>query len=168
MFSFAPKSLYNVFVVGSQRVLMDYSAYSPEQLVDLLADKTQRNNAVRALIGGLTATELRRVHVSDAAQAALIRGLKHGNSKVRWWCIQLLDHIADETYVAPLLAAAYTDPTPRNRRHAIHALACEKCKPDRCRLRVDIRADLRQMMQFDPDPSVRETARLELAELEAA
>lgn len=142
---------------------MDYTDYSPDQLVALFADKTQRNDAVRALIGGLTATELRRARVSDAAKAALIRGLKHGNSKVRWWCIQLMDHIADESYVAPLLAAAYTDPTPKNRRHAIHALACEQCKPDRCRLRVDIRADLHQIMQLDPDPSVRAAARLELA-----
>lgn len=92
---------------------MDYTDYSPDQLVALFADKTQCNEAVRALIGGLTATELRRVRVSDAAKAALIRGLKHGSSKVRWSCIQLMDHIADETYVAPLLTAAYTDPRRR-------------------------------------------------------
>jgi HEAT repeat protein len=140
---------------------------SPDQLVDWLGDKTRRNDTIRALVGGLTATELRRVRVSPEAKAALIRGLKHRNSKIRWWCIQLMDHIADESYLQPLLDAAYTDPTPKNRRHAIHALACEKCKPDGCRLRVDIRDDLRRILSTDPDVSVRETARLELAELEA-
>jgi HEAT repeat protein len=140
---------------------------SPDQLVDRLGDKTRRNDTIRALVGGLTATELRRAKVSPEAKVALIRGLKHRNSKVRWWCIQLMDHIADESYLHPLLDAAYTDPTPKNRRHAIHALACEKCKPDGCRLRIDIRDDLRRILSTDPDVSVRETARLELAELEA-
>ena len=140
---------------------------SPDQLVVRLGDKTRRNDTIRALVGGLTATELRRVKVSPDAKVALIRGLKHRNSKVRWWCIQLMDHIADESYLHPLLDAAYTDPTPKNRRHAIHALACEKCKPDGCRLRIDIRDDLRRILSTDPDVSVRETARHELAELEA-
>ena len=140
---------------------------SPDQLVDRLGDKTRRNDTIRALVGGLTATELRRVKVSPEAKVALIRGLKHRNSKVRWWCIQLMDHIADESYLHPLLDAAYTDPTPKNRRHAIHALACEKCKPDGCRLRIDIRDDLRRILSTDPDVSVRETACQELAELEA-
>ncbi len=140
---------------------------SPDQLVDRLGDKTRRNDTIRALVGGLTATELRRVKVSPEAKVALIRGLKHRNSKVRWWCIQLMDHIADESYLHPLLDAAYTDPTPKNRRHAIHALACEKCKPDGCRLRIDIRDDLRRILSTDPDVSVRETARQELAELDA-
>lgn len=140
---------------------------SPDQLVERLGDKTRRNDTIRALVGGLTATELRRVKVSPEAKAALIRGLKHRNSKIRWWCIQLMDHLADESYVQPLLDAAYTDPTPKNRRHAIHALACEKCKPDGCHLRIDLRADLRRILRTDPDLSVRDTARRELIELEA-
>jgi hypothetical protein len=147
---------------------MNYNSLQPDQLVDLLRDKVQRNEIIRALVGGLTATELRRVRVGAEAKAALIRGLKHQNSKVRWWCIQLMDHIADESYRDPLLDAAYHDPTPRNRCHAIHALACEKCKPDGCRLDIDLRADLRRIMESDPDGSVRETARQELAEIEAA
>lgn len=140
---------------------------TPDELVNGLWDKTQRNQVIRALVGGLTATELRHVQVSPEAKAALIRGLKHRNSKIRWWCIQLMDHIADESYLEPLLDAAYHDPTPKNRRHAIHALACEKCKPDGCRLAVDIRADLRRIIATDPDPSVRQTAHDELAEIEA-
>ncbi|MBL8119099.1 MAG: hypothetical protein JNJ78_16310, partial [Anaerolineae bacterium] len=73
----------------------------PDQLVDLLWDKTRRNQVVTALVGGLTATELRRVTLTPAAKAALVRGLKHPNSKIRWWCIQLMDHLADETDLSP-------------------------------------------------------------------
>lgn len=144
---------------------MDYSELSPYQLVDLLADKTQRNAVIVALVGGITATELRTVKVSAEAKQALIAGLKHPNSKVRWWCIQLMDHIADESYVPLLIEAAYTDPTPKNRRHAIHATTCEVCKPNRQRLNVDVRAELIAIAQTDTDASVRETALHELAEI---
>ncbi len=144
---------------------MDYSELSPDQLVDLLADKTQRNAVIVALIGGITATELRHVNVSDEAKQALIKGLKHSNSKVRWWCIQLMDHIADESYVPSLMEAAHTDPTPKNRRHAIHAATCEVCKPNRQRLNVDVRSELINIAQTDSDLSVRETALHELAEI---
>lgn len=144
---------------------MDYSQLLPDQLVDLFADKHQRNAAIVALIGGITATELRTVKVSEAAKAALIAGLKHPNSKVRWWCIQLMDHVANETYMRPLLEAAHTDPTPKNRRHAIHALTCEICKPDHCALDIDIRSELAAIAENDSDLSVRTMAREELAEM---
>ena len=144
---------------------MDYRNLSPTQLVDLFADKTQRNQAIVALVGGITAGELRKVTVSEAAKNALIAGLKHENSKVRWWCVQLLDHLADESYLEPLLGVAYHDPTPKNRRHAIHALACPVCKPNRQRLKIDIRADLATIATHDTDESVRDMARQELKEL---
>src|SRR5688500_13214763 len=83
--------------------LLDIQTFNPDQLVDRLRDKTQRNEVIQLLVGGLTATELRHTTVSEDAKAALIRGLKHRNSKIRWWCIQLMDHIADESYLAPLL-----------------------------------------------------------------
>lgn len=144
---------------------MDYSQFSPSQLVDLLADKTQRNAVIVALVGGLTSTELRRAKVSPEAKQTLLDGLKHRNSKVRWWCIQLMDHLADESYVPLLMEAAYTDPTPKNRRHAIHAVTCEICKPNRQRINVDVRAELIAIAQTDVDASVRETALHELAEI---
>jgi HEAT repeat protein len=144
---------------------MNYEELSPSQLVDLFADKTQRNQAVIALIGGLTAGELRRVKVRPEAKAALIAGLKHQNSKVRWWAVQLMDHLADESYLEPLLEVAHTDPTPKNRRHAIHALACPVCKPNRQRLNIDIRGELEVIAQSDSDASVRAMAAEELAEI---
>ncbi len=147
---------------------MNYSELSPDQLVDLLVDKTQRNAVIVALVGGITATELRRVKVTEAAKQALIRGLKHRNSKVRWWCIQLMDHLADESYVPSLMEAAFNDPTPKNRRHAIHATTCEVCKPNRQRLNVDVRSELVIIAQTDSDASVRAMAVQELAEIEQA
>lgn len=145
---------------------MDYSELPPDQLVDLLADKRQRLEVIRALIGGLTATELRSVKVRPEAKAALIAGLQHPNSKVRWWCVQLMDHVADESYKEPLLEVAQHDPIPKNRRHAIHALSCPVCKPNRQRLDIDIRAELRHIIEVDPDSSVRAMAAEELAELD--
>ena len=144
---------------------MDYNELSPNQLVDLFADKTQRIPAIIALIGGITATELRKVKVTEAAKEALIAGLKHSNSKVRWWCIQLMDHVADESYFQPLLDAAQTDSTPKNRRHAIHALTCEICKPNRSALDLDLQSKLAEIAEFDTDPSVRMMALHELSEL---
>jgi HEAT repeats len=145
---------------------MDYSGLPPDQLVNLLGDKTQRNEVIVALIGGITATELRTVNVSDATRQALVDGLKHPNSKVRWWCIQLMDHIADERYLLPLLDAAQTDPTPKNRRHAIHAMTCEVCKPKRqpLALDVDILGAIATIARTDSDLAVRETALHELQE----
>lgn len=144
---------------------MNYNQLPPDHLVDLLADKTQRNAVIVALVGGITATELRTVKVSEEAKQALVTGLKHPNSKVRWWCIQLMDHIADASYVPPLLKAAQTDPTPKNRRHAIHAIVCEVCKPNRQPLNVDVRLELATIARLDSDITVHEMALEELAEL---
>lgn len=143
---------------------MDEQKLPPQQLVNLLADKSQRYETIVALVGGITSTELRHVPVSDAAKQALIDGLQHPNSKVRWWCIQLMDHLADESYLEPLLHAAKTDPLPKNRRHAIHALTCEICKPDGCALKLDLRSILADIVRNDPDWSVRLFALDELSE----
>lgn len=149
---------------------MELNQLSPSQLVDKLWDKSQRNAVIVALVGGITSTELRQVKVRPEVRAALIAGLQHRNSKIRWWCIQLMDHLADDTYRDALLSAAQTDPTPKNRRHAIHALTCGVCKPDRCRLTIDalLQAQLEIIARTDPDESVRHVALQELAELRAA
>jgi hypothetical protein len=144
---------------------MDYSEYSPSQLVDMLWDKTRRNQVTVALLGGINSTDLRKVKLSDEVKQALIAGLKHRNSKIRWWCIQFMDHVADESFVPALLDAAQTDPTPKNRRHAIHAITCEMCKPNRQKLKVDVRYELGEIARLDSDITVRETALHELAEL---
>jgi HEAT repeat protein len=104
-----------------------YLELSPGDLVDLLAYKSHRLQAIRALVGALTATELRRVYLTDAARGALIAGLDHANPKVRWWCLQLMDHVGDEPCFEQIVRAL-DDPVPRVRAIALHALECERCK----------------------------------------
>ena len=97
-------------------------------LVERLASKTDRMAAMRALIGGVNARELRSAQVTDAAFDALLGGLAHPNPQVRWWSIQLLDHCPDARAIdaiGPLL----DDPVPRVRRNAVHAVTCRVCKP---------------------------------------
>ena len=105
----------------------DYTTLEPDELVNLFADKHRRNPAIIALIGGLTATELKRVRLSEAAFQALTAGLKHFNPKVRWWCLQLFDHIGNARCV-PFILPLLNDPIPRVAKHARHALECEICK----------------------------------------
>jgi HEAT repeat protein len=101
---------------------------SERDLVQRLASPGTRLGAMRALVGGVTATELRGATLTREASAALIEGVEDPNPKVRWWCIQLLDHIPDERAIGPLVRAL-GDPVPRVRRNAAHALGCRACKP---------------------------------------
>ena len=100
------------------------------ELIEAFANASTRNQAIVELVGAINANDLRRVHVSPAAKAALIAGLDHSNAKVRWWCLQLMDHLADESYIEPILSKL-SDPVAKVRRHAIHALSCGACKPNR-------------------------------------
>lgn len=76
-----------------------------------------------------------------------------------------MDHVGDESYLQPLLEAAQNDATPKNRRHATHALTCEICKPNRSSLDIDIRSKLAEIAKTDSDSSVRIMALHELSVL---
>jgi HEAT repeat protein len=132
-------------------------------LIDAFADAKRRNQAILDLVGALNASDLRRARVSAEAKAALISGLDHPNAKVRWWCLQLMDHLADESYLEPILSKL-SDPVAKVRRHAIHALSCAACKPNRQRLAVRIESALLAVLETDPDRRVREEARLALGD----
>lgn len=134
------------------------------KLVDAFADSKRRNQAILDLVGAINANDLRRVRVSPEAKAALISGLDHPNAKVRWWCLQLMDHLADESYLEPVLSKL-NDPVAKVRRHAIHALSCGACKPDRQVLTVQIESALRAALSTDPDQRVQEEARQALERL---
>jgi HEAT repeat protein len=97
-------------------------------LVALFADPDRRFGAIRSLIGGFTATELRRACPTEAAVDALIEGLSESNPQIRWWCVQLLDHLPDNRAIEALVPVL-DDPVPRVRRNAAHALGCIACKP---------------------------------------
>jgi len=128
------------------------------ELVQQLASKIHRVAAMRALVGGVTATELRNVKVNDRAFAALRDGVGDPNPQVRWWCIQLLDHVADTRAIAAV-ARALDDPVPRVRRNAAHALGCVACKPDwQGSLPPQITAALARLANGDPNPKVRTEA----------
>jgi HEAT repeat protein len=59
----------------------------------------------------------------------LVAGLRHPNPRVRYDCLELLDHLADDSCLMPMIAAT-ADPVPRVRRVAVHALGCRRCKPE--------------------------------------
>src|SRR4051812_35415805 len=52
----------------------------------------------------------------------------HPNPKIRWQCLTLLDHLDGDDSVPVFVAAMLNDPVPRVRRHALHALSCDRCK----------------------------------------
>jgi hypothetical protein len=86
----------------------------------------------------------------------LARGaLEHSDSRIRRSCLILLDHLGDELQVPVFAAALRNDPVPRNRRHALHALTCHKCKA--AQLCVDVSDDVRAALR-DPSPKVRALA----------
>jgi hypothetical protein len=63
----------------------------------------------------------------DRLISVLIAGLQDQNAVVRYGCAAALDHFGDAQAVAPLRALA-SDPVPRVRRMALHALSCDACK----------------------------------------
>ena len=91
---------------------------TPEQsLVQGFGQRVSALESLRGLAGGVTTTHLRSVRLSDAAFDALVEGLADPNPRVRWWCIQVLDHVPDPRALAAV-ARLLDDPVPRVRRNA--------------------------------------------------
>lgn len=78
--------------------------------------------------------------------------LNHPDPPARRLCLDYLDHLAGPE-AARIFVAALDDPVPRVRRHAVHALTCEACKPGAWR--ADAVAPLRRVVSHDPSPKVR-------------
>jgi HEAT repeat protein len=119
---------------------------SNTQLIELLGsqDREEQYEAYKALFAqGQT--------VLDDA----VRGLKHANPKVRRWCADLMDHLADDRCVLPLIGLL-EDEAPRVRRQAVHSLACQRCKPTP--LQADLTATLVEIALNDPSLKVRSEA----------
>jgi HEAT repeat protein len=133
------------------------------ELVQQLGRLETRVAAMRGLVGGVTATETRQAQVSDRALAALRAGVGDRNPQVRWWAIQLLDHV-DDPRAIEAIAPALRDPVPRVRRSAAHALACGACKPGwDGRLPDGVADELAALAAADPNAKVRAQARHALA-----
>lgn len=90
-----------------------------------------------------------------AALEAVIAGLAHPHPKVRQWCAALLDHHADARCL-PGLVRLLDDPVAGVRRHALHSLGCQPCKP--APLAVDVVPLLLRRAAEDPSVRVRRAA----------
>ena len=131
--------------------------------MQLLGVPTQRATAIRELVGGVGATELRHASPSRQAMQALIDGLRDPNPRVRWWCVQLIDHLPDERALRALVPVL-DDPVPRVRRNAAHALGCVACKPAwNGQVAASVVEKLAEMSANDPNPKVRQEANRSLA-----
>ena len=130
-----------------------------QQYVQMLASLETRIEAMRALVGGVTATELKSARVASDVLAALSDGVSDPNPRVRWWSIQLLDHLSDERALTAVVKAL-DDPVARVRRNAVHALGCLACKPawDGALPQIVIEK-LRELGEHDPSQKVRAEAR---------
>jgi HEAT repeat protein len=132
---------------------------SPEQVaVEQLAAKSTRSAAMTMLAGGVSATALRVASLTPAAFEALIGGLRHESPRVRWWSIQILDHVPDPRAMAAI-APLLDDPVPRVRRNGAHALGCAACKPDWAGQLPDaVRSRLAELAGADASAKVRAEA----------
>jgi hypothetical protein len=137
---------------------------TPEQeLVERFADRTQIPSLLLEIYGTLAGRVARSVQLSPALVDALVAGVRHPHPRVRWWCIQLLDHSEDPAAIAAV-APALDDPVPRVRRNAAHALGCVICKPAwDGSLPPGALDRLTELAESDPNVKVRATARLSLA-----
>jgi HEAT repeat protein len=136
---------------------------SERELVQRFGIRGSETEVLRGLVGGATATHLRTATVSDAAFAALLEGLQHPNPRVRWWCIQVLDHVPDPRAVNAV-AVMLDDPVARVRRNAAPALGCVACKPEwDSGLPDSVTAKLTHLAEEDASAKVRNEARMALA-----
>lgn len=118
-------------------------------LVDALGSEPRRPDAFREL--------LRR---GTEAVPCIRRGLRHPLPRVREECCRLLDPLLVAEAMDDL-TAMLDDPDARVRVAALHALSCDRCKPDADACRPDravIRPRAIRILHDDPDPQVRARA----------
>jgi len=101
--------------------------------------------------------------LGPVARPAVEEGLLSDDADIREQCTLLIDRLAGpESF--ELMVLLLDDPDPRVRHHAIHALACDRCKADDvCALpREDLIMAATRLLAGDPSPGVRAIA-LEVA-----
>jgi HEAT repeat protein len=84
---------------------------------------------------------------------------------VRYECLGLLDHLAEEESV-PAMIAATSDSVPRVRRMAVHALGCQGCKQSS--LCADLNAVFLPIAEHDPAWKVRREAVISIVQQDAS
>jgi hypothetical protein len=129
-----------------------------QQLVRLFGVRGRELDALEGLAGGVTATHLRAATITNASFDALVAGLADRQPRVRWWCVQVLDHVSDVRALSAI-ASVLDDPVPRVRRNAAHAIGCIACKPDWDRtLPPGAVKRLSHLAEHDPNAKVRHEA----------
>jgi HEAT repeat protein len=89
------------------------------------------------------------------AVATLVAGVAHPSPKVRAACVALMDHLGDERCYQSL-GLALRDSSPLVRRHAVHAVGCQRCKASP--LAIDVVGALIERVLVDSSPRVRRVA----------
>jgi hypothetical protein len=97
--------------------------------------------------------------------SAIVDALRHPNPRVRYECLGLLDHLAEEESV-PAMIAATSDSVPRVRRMAVHALGCQGCKQSS--LCADLNAVFLPIAEHDPAWKVRREAVISIVQQDAS
>ncbi len=129
-------------------ILEGVTALSPAELVERLGDPHRYFPAFQRLLA-----------LGPEAAGPARAGLQHPDARVRARCCQVLDHVMDSAST-PALLAALDDPSADVRVHAVHALACDRCKADStCRPDApSVLPPALRMLRTDPDPHVRAMA----------
>ena len=105
------------------------------------------------------AASLRLRELGSAAREAVEAGLLSDDPTLRAQCAVLIDRLAGNDSFE-LMLLLLDDPQPGVRHHALHALACDRCKSDDvCSLpRSQIIIEASRMLETDPDAHVRAVA----------
>jgi hypothetical protein len=90
---------------------------------------------------------------------AIRQALAHPNPDVRFYCTLAMDHLADSDSFGTLVGLL-DDASPRVRLHALHALACDRCKADDVCTppKDDVLQPALRALRTDPSPHVRAMA----------
>jgi hypothetical protein len=117
--------------------------------------------------GATTARALRALLVERGTLEPVVelveRGLGHPNARVRFACAHALDWLGDDRCV-PALSRLLSDPAPRVRWVALHALQCDRCKRNPLQTRPELTALMIDWALHDPSIRVRRQAAAELAQ----
>ncbi|HEX7038246.1 MAG TPA: HEAT repeat domain-containing protein [Pseudomonadales bacterium] len=127
-------------------------------IVDSLQAPSERMNALRLIEDGRVGARANRGRPLPPDRVdALIWGLSHASPVVRRCCLELLDQHPDDR-ARPHIVRCLSDPVPRVRWHAVHALICDACKAGTSYLAADVVSRLRELAQSDPSRKVRAQA----------
>ena len=150
---------------ASRRFVGSRSMSTPTELLVALGEKRGDQVAlITGLLGAANSRDLKDVQVTDDVFDALVAGLGHQDSRVRWWSVQLLDHCPDpRAIVGDRTAPARSGPTsspqrrPRPRLRALQAGLERRAARRRARR---ARADGRRRRERQGPPAGPAVARL--------